>query len=697
MPDAEDATANSLATSGPFVRRAFVHSLQVSLAACVLFDWLEPTLGSGAPPLGASPLVWLLALAPLLWALACLVGSAEHRWGGAGRPRWLERAFVVIALGLVAAIVLAGDASPGAKVWLAIVASIGVAATMASGVRVDRTVAAAAASLALRAAALLWLRAAPEQAVIDVDSIAVGLNAFNAALLIAASVSIQPALPLQRLGDAVSIAALLLLLVFLLAIQGMERGRDCVPGSEPPESRRAAATAGPDVIFVVWDTVRSRNLGLYGYALQTTPRLEALARESRVYTRAIAPSPWTLPSHGSMLTGLPSRTHGARKPVERPQDPGQRTPGLAEDRRTLAEDLAERGYRTASISANLFLGPAYGLDQGFEIACNPLNPNRMPGSPRVPLHAWLTDALLARMPVSWVRRFALPHADAREVFERGLAYFDSVEQEASVFLFLNLMDAHDPVMPPTEYSAEYPGWSRDLYGVWHSDLDTRLEREARSLSNLERTHLVAQYDAAIRYLDEELHRFIEGLKARGRFDRSLLIVTSDHGEAFGDHGLLGHGREVYGELVDVPLVVRFPRGERAGTEEAWFENRLLFDLVRAEVGSGAPLEPRASAVAEVYPNWTGGPRNEHVRRAFHFDDHKFIASSSAEHELYHLSVDPREEENLYARDVPAAKRGRELEARFLREAPAAAPPSGADLQPLDDAARAHLRALGYIE
>jgi arylsulfatase A-like enzyme len=540
---------------------------------------------------------------------------------------------------------------------------------------------------------LAWVLIAPEESTYATDSIRYLFHfAFLTSLCAIAFVNrIQTNAPawVEPLGLGV-------LLALVAGIQTIGiHGRCEFPA---PRETTAAPQAAPNIVFIVLDTVRRDHLSVYGYRRKTTPFLEELAQTSRVYTDALAVSPWTLPSHSSMFTGIYPRSHGAHHPESRPSEPIERLPGLLSEERTLAEILHDHGYQTGAASANPWVGPEYGMKQGFDFFCGQRNPTFLTPSPLVKLHSFMVRWIRGSLPIALAPQFAAEPRQAAQVIDQGLAWIDSLGEAEPFFLFLNLMDAHDPVLPPPRLNDRFPGFLPELHGVRYATLSRRLESENRTLSDTERQHLASQYDASLVYLDEQLARFKAELDKRGLFESLLLIVTSDHGEALGEHGLLGHGRELYSELINIPLIIRYPGGLRAGVEAAPFENRRLFDLVPAAAGIPARAENTPwAAASETFPTWTDKPGMQRVRRAFRFGEFKFISSSDGKDELYNVVVDPAEDHNLASGAKEPLGTGRELAGAFLARTPRAERDLDAENLTLDPSHRARLRELGYTE
>jgi arylsulfatase A-like enzyme len=319
-----------------------------------------------------------------------------------------------------------------------------------------------------------------------------------------------------------------------------------VPLSRVAFEKRALASlpaprpGAPNVLVLIWDTARALSLSLYGYERKTTPQLERLAKRGVVFERAFATAPWSLPSHGSIFTG--------RYPHE--MSVGHRMP-LDDTHPTLAEVLARHGYVTGGFTGNLFYGSSdYGIARGFS-----WYDARPPIKPTVVAHTWwLTrrSFQLARERLAndqhMLRRRAgnVNQALLRWIARRG---------DRPFFAVVNHFDAHQPYLPPEPFnlafSRKQPRFSEALHVYPPETL--RQYRDA--------------YEGSILYLDHELGQLLDGLRDRGVLDNTLLIVTSDHGEEFGEHGahLVGHARSLYAPVLYVPLVVVYPPRIAGGT------------------------------------------------------------------------------------------------------------------------------------
>jgi arylsulfatase A-like enzyme len=342
-----------------------------------------------------------------------------------------------------------------------------------------------------------------------------------------------------------------------------------------------ASAESPNVLFIILDTVRAASMGMYGYQIPNTPNLERFAAEGVKFDWAFSPASWTLPSHASMFTGVDARATGA----------GWRN-SLARSHLTIGEYLKDRGFLQAGFVANKsFATWETGIHQGFhrweDIG---LSPMEIFWASTLSQTTFVRDLIGADSTVSrWktLRRFNLrlssesKHArrHANEIVDRFLDWQGGVG-ERRFFAFLNLIDAHDPYEAPAPWATKWVPRPRG------------------------RDH----YDATIAFMDHELDRLFEALKQRGIYDRTLVIVGSDHGELFGERGLMMHGRSLYLNVVHVPLLMRFPPKVPAGvvvTDPVGLQ-RLPATILDILGEQGHPFPGRS--LAETWDSTTSGRR-----------------------------------------------------------------------------------------
>ena len=393
----------------------------------------------------------------------------------------------------------------------------------------------------------------------------------------------------------------------------------------------------PDVVLVLVDTLRADRLGAYGYALPTSPRLDAVAAEGLVFERAYSASTWTKPAVASLFTALMPAEHGIVRQL-REGDPELLTQVVPHSLPTLAERFRADGYRTVAVVRQPNMLPQMGFARGFDVYDAPA------------------------------------HEDAFALVERLLARLDEDERGRPVFLYLHLLDVHWP------YDEMLPSLAPDAFGplsesewAW-MDRPTVRRAKRHGWRQVDWPTITARYDHGVAFVDAAIGRLVEGLTERGRWDRTLLAVTSDHGEGFlerrplraqlravpggGAHppaaaaaGGLGHRARSAGERRRPrrprpdPARARRPRSlaaglgrelrrdrarrggagaRRAGADGARQRARRSADEAdRRAPGTGALLRPRRRSGRE------GGPRRRGVRRTVPAPPSRGSAPSSA--------------------------------------------------------------------
>jgi arylsulfatase A-like enzyme len=316
------------------------------------------------------------------------------------------------------------------------------------------------------------------------------------------------------------------------------------------ESRAVAglppAPRSRNVVLLVWDTVRARSLSLHGSPRETTPNLDRWAEKGVQYDLALAPAPWTFPSHSCFFTGQwPWRldtqwNYRLDAPVP-----------------TLAEYLAARGYQTAGFAANTnWCTYESRLDRGF-LHYEDYSQSPLSLLARTVHGQWAVTRLLnlggLYFDEMWV---TLQSRDAVAINGAFLDWLGRRRSDRPFFAYLNYFDAHDPYIPPAGFAGRFgirPGSRRDF----------ELLRDFVGLNKYEmsrRDLLMARdcYDDCVAYLDDQLGRLLDELQRRGLLADTDVILTADHGESFGEHGSVGHSYTVFLEEIHVPLVILSP-------------------------------------------------------------------------------------------------------------------------------------------
>gem|GEM_PF-1025569 len=327
---------------------------------------------------------------------------------------------------------------------------------------------------------------------------------------------------------------------------------------EPRPRQRAGQ--GPNVLLVVVDTLRADHLDLYGYGRQTAPNLSARAAAGVVFERAMSASSWTVPSMATLFTGQYAYTHGLYDRFHWMLDP---------DVPTLAEIFREAGMSTLCVMANPLLDWSNGSLRGFE------------------------------------QVESVPLAHAAQVNRSFTDWLDEHDDQR-FFALLHYYDPHDPYAAPGDALPRYlpPEWhdraGPKLYELFKQPVFRSLRDlpEGSGLSDLseqDQTHvkqLIDLYDAEIASWDRHFEQLMSQLEARGLAHDTLVVITSDHGESFAEHGMLGHGRTLHDELLRVPLVL-LNSGAAAGRRDQMVG---LIDLA-----------PTLLRLADVAPGALAGP------------------------------------------------------------------------------------------
>ena len=410
-----------------------------------------------------------------------------------------------------------------------------------------------------------------------------------------------------------------------------------------------------NVLFILVDTLRADHLEAYGYERGTSPRLAELAEGGVLFNRHVSQSSWTKCSMASLWTGL----YPARSGVVRASHV------IPDEARLPAEIFRDGGFRTAGIWRNSWIAPNFGFSQGFEMYTKPV-----PGQSLLPKRQEAPNMLLSGSDADVIRSaFGFLRAHGHERW----------------FLYLHLMDVHQYVYSPEEA----------VFGISYLDV----------------------YDNSILWTDTLIGHFLDELEARGLRERTLVVFASDHGEAFGEHGVEGHARNVYGEVTETPWLISFPFelpegivvDSRTANVDLWPTILDLMKLEELDDPDGRSRVPDILAAArgdDPLPsdpifsyldfNWghEKAPRNPLV--AINKDNLRLFrrAIEPDNLELFDKSVDPVEWKNLAATHPEITAELSQLVVEHLDGPP---PPWGEDVPSidLDEMQLNQLRALGY--
>lgn len=475
---------------------------------------------------------------------------------------------------------------------------------------------------------------------------------------------------------------------------------------------RSPAEGGNDtnVLMIVVDALRPDHMSLYGYARQTTPRLDEWASEAVVFDAAFSHAPWTKPSTATLLTALYPATHGVNPMAS----------AVADDIDLLPELMRGNGYRTAILSANHFITPTFGFGRGVEYFYSSLPP-RMQSL----ILGHILHQLGYRLPPvgrivtlleSWEKQItggAAPEGglDAEGLTTAFQTWLDDIG-DRRFFAYLHYMEPHAPYDPPAPYDRAF--MPRDLAGREKVvDFPTYSGflpfDEGTSVSSDSLNIMLALYDGSILCADHWIGGLIGDLKQRGIYEKTLILLTADHGEEFHDHGGWGHGQSLFGELLHVPLIVSGPGTERARGQRRGQVVRHV-DLVPTileqcalppleatpgrSLRSVISLEESADSTRLVYAEVDFGGR---YARSLREGDRKVILAQSGGKErmlAFDLAEDPLETTNLIAAGViwPGRMLSRLEQIHDIASENAYA----SSKIVIDEATKKKLKAIGYL-
>jgi len=464
-----------------------------------------------------------------------------------------------------------------------------------------------------------------------------------------------------------------------------------------------------NVILITIDDLRADHLSFHGYKKETAPNLDRLASEGVIFTEAISNGSHTPISFPAILTS----TYGSMY--------GGCLGSLSEERTLISEVVNREGYSTAAFHSNPHLSAAYNYDRGFDVFYDSIESNLsiLPfkiikkmgdlaegGSRLLRISFFLIIRLYRRIYSRYkhAKGEMVPYERAEMITQRAINWLRGCSNK--FFLWIHYMDTHWPWNPPRYFlngsvSVEEAGrlW-------WKMHPSTGLHA---SLTKEEVKKIIELYDSEIRYVDYTIGNIFRELKKKGLYDNSLIIVTSDHGEEFKEHGYCGHyGLKPYEELIHVPLVIKFPNGLYGGT----IVNDLvcLLDLAPTIVdwlGIDEPKKWMGSSLLPMLKGEKGSKKEGVISESMIKPGHNIVSYRSkrwkliinderGERELYDLQEDPKETKNL-SKIMP--ERVKEFEAEIYKHLSRSV--GSSILLPKiptrqDKLVRDRLKALGYL-
>ena len=419
----------------------------------------------------------------------------------------------------------------------------------------------------------------------------------------------------------------------------------------------------PNVIVILVDTLRADHLEPYGYGKDVSPNVAKWASEAVVFDNAISQNAWTVPSVATLLSGVYPQAHKCLM-FEEGKEVEMDT--LSDDQDMLAEQFKAAGYTTSAIVKTKVIAAERGFGQGFD------SYTFVPGS-----QAWgpagqeLTDATIA-----WLDKQADPF-----------------------FLYLHYMDPHSPYQAPGDYFEKYASGSGSTLTGSHEEVRA-FKTGGATPSDADIERLYALYDGEIAYWDVQFGRLLDALEAQGKADNTVIVLTADHGEQFGEHGGWFH-EHLYQENIHVPLAISAP-----GAKARHIDTRVQQMDVAPTVASLAGVEhgqhwqgrDLAKAVAGAKaPEGDSYAEYAHKKTLISPDGYKIILGEGGDL-MYDLNKDPGETKNIVATEAATFN---ELKARLVKlweESKALSSNfAEAEAQELAEEDVEALRALGYIE
>jgi arylsulfatase A-like enzyme len=382
-------------------------------------------------------------------------------------------------------------------------------------------------------------------------------------------------------------------------------------------------------------------MSLYDYGRDTTPQIKRISKDGVVFQNAIATAPWTLPSHASMFTGRP--------PNQLSADWGVPLDGTYP---TLAEILSHHGYTTAGFAANRsYCSRDFGLSRGFAH----YEDYRITAGQAL---LYTSFGVAARDTLQMIERFGTYRNFGRKSAEQVSADFLSWlsgNDRRPFFTFLNYNDAHDPYLPPAPFGKKFADHTpRGFIGDVADGATDDIVRELRD-----------GYDGSIAYLDQQMGALVDALEARNVANDTLIVITSDHGEQFGEHNLFVHGNSLYRPLLHVPLLFLWPGHVPAGvvvpdlvsltdlpatlldlagvSPDAVMPGHSLGGLWR---GDAATQQPAAYSEFDNICNMGGKPCLQGRHQSLVSSGYHYIICPDGQEELYDFNADPQEVADL---------------------------------------------------
>lgn len=415
----------------------------------------------------------------------------------------------------------------------------------------------------------------------------------------------------------------------------------------------------PHIFLIILDCGRQDRLSCYSYKKHTSPNIDKIAEEATIYKNAISVSPWTLPSHASIFTGTYVSTHKTDLGNER----------LNESFITIAEALREFGYYTIGISSNVWISQRTNLNKGFTFFKNVNVPPFFEKKPPSFLKKFLNICHNFYWNYYYGKKYDKGAHHANRLLKKIIL---KTYKEKPLFVFVNYLECHLPYKPPLQFRYQFiePNY-KHLTNKVNQDAYAYMAGKV-AMGELDFMILNALYDAEIKYLDHKVGELFDFIKNLNIIDNTIFIITSDHGENIGEHGLMDHQFSVHNTLLKIPLIIRYPSLSPKATyvdqyvqsidlfktlvEVLNIKNSYLSEQLQGKVllpeclknneniAYAEYLVPATHLIKKRFPD-VDLSQFSSTYRAIFLDQYKYI-SSDKENRLYDLTNDPYEKKDI---------------------------------------------------
>ncbi len=470
----------------------------------------------------------------------------------------------------------------------------------------------------------------------------------------------------------------------------------------------------PNILLIVMDTMRVDHMSCFGYHKKTTPHIDKCAQDAFIYKKAYSTASWTLPSVASILTGTYPGYHGAhRAKTSKKHSPMNK---LDEKKVTIAESLKQVGYNTAGIVSCTFLTKGFGLHQGFNYFDD-----------RIPSYLFALSTFGALRFLNYFfplidylsSKGYYGYKVATQINKSALSWIERNGKMTPFFLFLHYFDPHHPYLPEKlgtakenvpdkirkRYRRENANYVKMEHGIIYPVFWSK-----KPLLRDEKKYLIHNYDREIALLDEKIGEIFEKLKEMDIYDHTLIIITADHGESFGEHNLMLHGVSLYEDNIRVPLIIKYPFHDKQ--KEVIDHPVSLSGIVPTILSylsieipdyiQGSPFISRnkQKIIAQNFrdPSWNQRERTKRFDQdliSLIVGDYKYIKSVGGEDKLFNIEGDPGETNNLIGGKALIAENIKKILEGYIKDLGLFE--IKGETAEMNQSVMQNLKALGYIQ